>query len=137
MSQQSFLEKLQHAPASSFHVLDPAKAKRMNARTLFIPGVEEVAKVIADIPKGETRTIVELRRELAGMGGAETACPAVAVKYWKWLAHADAEGLHSDSPLLVPWWRVLKDGKPGKHLPGGEAGQIARLEAEGVKFGKG
>ena len=112
MTQQSFTEKLHQAPPSSFHVLDPDKARRLNAKTLFIPGPEEVAQMIRAIPAGETRTIVELRRQLAEIGHADTACPAKTNMYWKWLAQASEELEGTGSIYEVPWWRVLKDGKP-------------------------
>ena len=131
--QPSFLEKLQGAPAALFHVLDPAKAARMNAATLFIPAPADVANAIAAIPHGETRTIVELRGELATIGNAETACPAKTIKYWKWLAHAADEAQGSDSRYAIPWWRVLKDGKPSRHMPGDIERQIALLSAEGIQ----
>jgi alkylated DNA nucleotide flippase Atl1 len=130
MNSHTCLEKLQNAPAASFHVLEPAKAKRMNAKTLYIPCPEDVAKVISAIPKGETRTIVDLRRTLAAQGKAETACPAATIKYWKWLAQAYDEALTDDPHFAVPWWRVLKDGKPSRHMPGGVEGQLVRLQAE-------
>ncbi|MEY4530397.1 MAG: hypothetical protein RLZZ156_1118 [Deinococcota bacterium] len=122
MNQTELLEKLRLAPESSFHILEPKKAKRMNAKTLFIPAPSDVAKVITAIPFGETRTILELRRELALLGKAETACPAKTIKYWKWLAFTQ--------PPSFPWWRVLKDGKPSPHMPGGVEQQMALLEAE-------
>ena len=53
----------------------------MNAKTLFIPAPEDVTKVIAAIPAGTTRTILELRQDLAVVGKAETACPAKTIKY--------------------------------------------------------
>lgn len=42
MPEQTMLEKLQLAPPSSFHLLEPAKAKRMNAKTLYIPSAADV-----------------------------------------------------------------------------------------------
>jgi hypothetical protein len=39
-----------------------------------------VAKAIKAIPEGKTKTIVELRSDLAILGNAETACPAVTIK---------------------------------------------------------
>ena len=133
MSQQSFVEKLRDAPASSFHVLEPQKAARMNARTLFIPAPEDVANAIAAIPEGQTRTINDLRLELAIKGNAETACPAKTIKYWKWLAYASDELDGSPSPYTIPWWCVLKDGKLSRHMPGGIERQSALLRAEGVQ----
>jgi hypothetical protein len=132
MAEPSFLQKLEQAPAASFHVLDPHKAARMHARTLFIPAPADVARVIAAIPPGQTRTIVDLRRELAAFGAAETACPAKTIKYWKWLAYAYEEAQQENPAFITPWWRVLKDGKPSRHMPGGVEGQLARLRAEGV-----
>lgn len=127
-----FLNKLNAAPPASFHVLDPAKAARMRASTLYIPSVLDVAGVIQAIPKGETRTILALRQALAALGQADTACPAVTIKYWKWLAHAAFEIREPTSPYLVPWWRVLKDGKLSPHLPGGVDHQRDLLGHEGV-----
>jgi hypothetical protein len=132
-SRQAFQEKLACAPAASFHLLDQAKAARMKAETMYIPAPADVASAIAAIPEGETRTIVDLRRELAALGQAQTACPAATTKYWKWLAWAYDESGGAESPFAVPWWRVLKDGKPSRHLPGGIARQVALLRAEGVE----
>ena len=70
------------APEASFHVLDLKKARRMNAKTLYIPSALDVARAISAIPTGETGTIVDLRNELAALGNAETACPAKTIKYW-------------------------------------------------------
>jgi alkylated DNA nucleotide flippase Atl1 len=134
MPHQSILEKIKLAPAASFHVLHPAKAKRMNAKTLFIPAPADVAKVINAIPKGQPRTIVELRQQLAVMGKAETACPAKTIKYWKWLAQASEEPHPKNSKFLIPWWRVLKNGKPSRHMPGGVERQVALLKEEGVQL---
>ena len=134
MPQTSILEKLNLEPKSSFHVLDLKKAKRMNAGTLYIPSPEDVAKAIRAIPSGTTRTITELRQDLANMGNADTACPAKTIKYWKWLASAQDELEDTDSKYVIPWWRVLKDGKPSRHMPGGVEHQIARLQAEGVEI---
>ncbi len=129
-------EKLAQAPASSFHVLDPAKAKRFNAKTMFIPSPHDVARAIAEIPSGETRTILDLRRSLALKANAETTCPAVTIKSWKWIASAAEDGHRAEPEYQVPWWRVLKDGNPSRHMPGGEQGQILRLGTEGVHISR-
>ncbi|MBN1409492.1 MAG: MGMT family protein [Spirochaetales bacterium] len=92
-----------------------------------------MAEAIKTIPTGETRTIVQLGRMLAVEGNADTTCPATTVKYWKWLAHAYDETV-KDERFIVPCWRVLKDGKPSRHMPGGTERQISLLNGEGVKF---
>jgi 6-O-methylguanine DNA methyltransferase, DNA binding domain len=134
MNLQSVLENLKSSEPSSFHVLDPEKAARMNAKTLFIPSPENVANAIRAIPKGKTRTIVELRNDLAAFGSADTACPAKTIKYWKWLAIVSESEASAKANLSIPWWRVLKDGKPSRHMPGGVEEQVSRLNAEGVEL---
>ncbi len=121
-----FHAKLQAAPEASFHVLDPVKAARMNGATLFIPSPTEVRAAINRIPKGEMRTIPELRRELAQGAGADVTCPAKTIAYWKWMAFAAEE----EGGELLPWWRVTKDGKPSHLLPGGVEEHQSRLAAE-------
>jgi hypothetical protein len=71
----TFTEKLIEANQASFHVLDLVKAKRMKAKAMFIPAPEDVARVTSAIPVGDNRTILEFRRELMVMSGAESACP--------------------------------------------------------------
>ncbi len=113
------LEKLANAAPSSFHVLEPAKAKRLGGATMVIPSPQDVANAVALIPPGETRTILDLRRQLAADAGAEIACPAATIKHWKWVAWASQEPLAPADIQACPWWRILKDGKLSPHLPGG------------------
>jgi len=133
MAKLSFLEKLETAPKAIFEVLDNKKSKRMGGvKTLYIPSVDDVAQAIKAIPKGETKTIEELRSHLAKIAKADTACPAKTIKYWKWMASLSQEALTKNSRYDIPWWRVLKDGKPSRHMPGGPDNQILILKAEGV-----
>jgi alkylated DNA nucleotide flippase Atl1 len=41
---------------------------------------------------------------------------------------------YSNTIRSIPWWRVLKDGKPSCHMPGGVDEQILRLKTEGVEL---
>lgn len=119
---KTILEQLQAAPASSFHVLEPKKAKRMKASTMFVPAPDDVAKVISAIPQGKTKTMLEIRQELSALHQAETTCPFITIRYWKWLTRASDE---APETYQIPWWRVLKDKKPVEP-------QKSLLEAEGV-----
>jgi alkylated DNA nucleotide flippase Atl1 len=137
VAKQSYRDKLASAPPGTVAVLDVTKAARMKAATMYIPAPAEVAELIAAIPEGETRTLGDLRAELAALSKAQTVCPASITKYWKWLAWAsdegEGEGDGADPASAVPWWRVLKDGKPSRHLPGGVERQVMLLRAEGVE----
>jgi len=131
------LEKLNNAPKGIIERLDEIKSKRMGGgSTNYIPSVAEVAGVINSIPKGQTRTIQDLRAELARLHNTDLACPAKVLKYWKWMANLPDELKEVYHNYDIPWWRVLKDGKPSRHMPGGVAQQKKLLESEGVVIDK-
>jgi alkylated DNA nucleotide flippase Atl1 len=135
MPKLSLLQKLETAQEASFEVLDTEKSKRMGgAKTLYIPSVDDVAHAIKTIPKGEIKTIEELRSHLAKIANADTACPAKTIKYWKWMANLSQEALSQCPQFDIPWWRVLKDGKPSRHMPGGVDNQISMLKSEGINI---
>jgi alkylated DNA nucleotide flippase Atl1 len=127
-----YCEMLALAPASSVHVLEPEKARRLKGATMVIPSPQDVARAINAIPWGETRTFAELRQQLAHEGNAEIACPAITNKYWKWIAAATEDCAAPCFGYAAPWCRVLKDGKLSTSLPVAEGTQAAKLLAEGV-----
>lgn len=131
------LEKLKNAPQGFIENLDLKKSKRMGGgNTNYIPSVEEVANLIRSIPQGQTRTITDLRCELANIKKTDTACPAKVLKYWKWMANLPDEVKKTNILFDIPWWRVLKDRKLSRHMPGGVAHQKILLESEGVILNK-
>lgn len=132
MPPTSILHKLETAPAGSFHVLDDAKAARMRASTMYIPSPLDIAEAIRAIPQGHTRTLRDIRRDIAVAHHADITCPSRSTMYWKWLAHATEELAGVSSPFVIPWWRVLKDGKLNPQMPGGTTNHAMRLRAEGV-----
>jgi len=126
------IAKFEAEPQGSFHVLEQEKAERMSAKTLYIPSPLDVAKAIQDIPSGKTQTIYDLRETIAKAHNADTACPAKILKYWKWMAQFSDENPTTKTPYHIPWWRVLKDNKPSRHMPGGIENQSKILQSEGV-----
>lgn len=136
MDDTSILKKLKEAPEGIVETLDDEKSTRMGgARTNYIPTVAEVASVIKSIPKGKTKTITQLRSELAKMKNTDTSCPAKLLKYWKWMANLSDSLKSEHKEYDIPWWRVLKDGKLSRHMPGGIENQKKLLSSEGVLIG--
>ena len=129
-----FLTKLHRAPAGSFHVLTGAKAVRLRANTMYIPSPLDIATVIQAIPAGQTRTLRDIRNDIAIAHHADITCPSRSTIYWKWLAHATVSLDGTPSPYAIPWWRVLKDGKLSPQMPGGIANQRELLRREGVNL---
>lgn len=123
-----FTTKLAEAPAGSFHVLDPAKAKRMGAATMYIPSPDDIRAIVDALPKGSTVELAQVRKQLAANHNADTACPWATRTYWTWMAWA----METESGPALPWWRVTKDGGAYAKLPGGIEAHRTRLAGEGV-----
>jgi 6-O-methylguanine DNA methyltransferase, DNA binding domain len=132
MPPTSILHKLETAPAGSFHALDSAKAARMRANTMYIPSPLDIAEAIRAIPHGQTRSLRDIRHDIAVAHHADITCPSRSTLYWKWLAHASVELGDTPSPYAIPWWRVLKDGKLNPQMPGGIVNQRTLLQREDV-----
>ncbi|CAN5706693.1 hypothetical protein BH11ARM2_BH11ARM2_07200 [soil metagenome] len=97
------------------YTLEPEKAARFKARTMLVPSPDQMRNAISTIPHGETKTLRQLREELAADTGADITCPYAAGLCWRLVAE-DAE---TDGADETPWWRVTADGKPNPKLPGG------------------
>jgi hypothetical protein len=132
MHSSPLLHKITSAPAGSLHVLDAVKAARLRARTMYIPSPLDIAQAIQLIPYGQTRLLRDIRRDIAVAHGADITCPSRTTLYWKWLAALTAELAGTPSPYAIPWWRVLKEGKPHQHMPGGTVNHANLLRAEGI-----
>jgi len=133
MSAASFTEKLARAPKGVLYVLEPQKAERMKAATMYVPSPADIAHVLTTIPAGTTISHETLKQKLAVFGKADIACPMMTTRYWSWIAASSAEPDYDLSPFQSPWWRVIKDGKPVKALPGGIFSQEARLRDESTQ----
>lgn len=97
------------------------------------PTVRQVEAQIRAIPHGETRTIKELRLDLAETHGAATACPVVTGQRLREIAGTVSEqlvaGFHMEH--LVPVWRVLDESSPLLHRTGSALRPLAlRRRAE-------
>ena len=130
MGASSYTEKLEKAPEGVLYVLEPQKAERMKAATMYVPSPVDIAEILKTIPARTTISHETLKEKLAEFGKADIACPMMTTRYWSWIAASSAEPNYDLSPFQSPWWRVIKDGKPVKALPGGVFSQEVRLKAE-------
>ena len=121
-----YTNKLVNAEPGSFHILDEAKAKRLNAKTLYIPSVADVVEAIRAIPRGTVRASEEVRTEIAIKHGADLCCPAKFKSYWRWSAYA----MEQEKGPALPWWRMTKSGKPYDQLPGGAEQHAVLIASE-------
>ncbi|UJW86622.1 hypothetical protein [Devosia sp. SL43] len=99
-------------------------------QTMLMPSAELVAAHMLAVPSGETRTLAELRADMAAAKGVEATCPVTTQRMIKIVA-AKSVADHAAGKQAVPFWRVVDPGKPNTdRLPGGSAFVTARRAEE-------
>jgi hypothetical protein len=87
--------------------------------TMLISSPGDIAAYLANIPKGETRTLDRLRNELARKAEAQSMCPVTTAIYLRVVAEVSLRDLEEGKRLdeVVPFWRVvMPDSKVAKKL---------------------
>lgn len=128
------MEPFADSPKGEVCVLDDAKAARFKARTMLMPSLAEVREAIFAIPSGATKSLLELRQDLAASAGADVTCPFLARKHWQSVAAYSERVRAEQGAPDAPWWRVVKDGRAYDKLPGGAERQRELLFADGVEL---
>lgn len=92
---------------------------------------------IRTIRKGKTRTIAQIRENLATQYHADYACPITTGIFLRIVAENAELQLAKGAKRVAPYWRVVqRDNSLNPKLPGGIKAQAKRLRAEGVKLVK-
>lgn len=87
---------------------------------LYVATPEIVAAWVRAVPPGETRSIEQLRRDLAKRNKADATCPVSTAIFLRSVAEVAlrqlAEGAAAGT--VVPFWRVIEPGSAiAKRLP--------------------
>lgn len=91
------------------------------------------------VPRGERRTVAQMRSELAAAHGADISCPISTSIFARIAAEAALEEVSTRAPLsdVTPFWRVIEeDGTVAKKLSCGprfvesQRAAEARIERE-------
>lgn len=99
-------------------------------QTMLMPSAEAITRQIQAVPAGETRTLAEIRQQLAKEHGADATCPVTTQRMIKIVA-AKAVSDHQAGRLAVPFWRVVDPDKPNsQRLAGGSEFILARRKDE-------
>lgn len=81
---------------------------------LYVATPEIIADYVRVIPPGETRSIEQMRRDLAKKNKADATCPVSTAIFLRSVAEVSlkqmSEGASSDS--VTPFWRVVEPGTP-------------------------
>lgn len=81
---------------------------------MLIPTPLLVDAYIKKIPRGETRTVLQMREELAKAHGATLTCPMTSGIFLRIVAEAAHEELAAGKPKdqVTPFWRIIEPKAP-------------------------
>ena len=103
--------------------------------TMLVSSPHEINEYIRSIPFGDTRSINQLRAELAQKHGADATCPASTSIFLRIVAEAAyAELLSGQNPDgITPFWRLVEPhSRLGQKLACGSDFLVAMREREGI-----
>ncbi len=99
---------------------DPARLERVEkpyagiarGTTIVIATPKEMSDYFRSVPKGETRSMDELRAALAKKHGADAACPLTTGIFCRIAAEFAYERLKAGAADAAPFWRVIDPRSP-------------------------
>ena len=103
--------------------------------TMFVATPQIVDDYIRSIPKGESRTIVRMRNELARQWNANATCPVSSAIFLRISAQAAIDDMEDGKPVteVTPFWRVISSkDKVAKKLSIDSQWIDIQREAEGI-----
>lgn len=106
---KSWSEKFAHPSQPSVSVLGKPYAGHGAGARMLIPTPAVVARHVEAIPPGESRTVPQLRAELAEAHRADFTCPLTAGIFLRIAAELAWEKHQQGAPLakVTPFWRVV------------------------------
>ena len=102
---------------------------------MLISTPKAVAAYVRAIPYGTSRSIAQMRDDLAAEAGADKTCPLTASIYLRFAIEAELEQHEGaeDAPDLLPFWRVMDAKTPlANKLSCGQAFITAKRASEGL-----
>jgi hypothetical protein len=103
--------------------------------TLFVATPRIVDEYVRSIPRGEARTIVRMRNELARRWNAHATCPVSTAIFLRISAQAAIDDLNAGKSVeeVAPFWRILRStDRVARKLTIDGLWIDAQREAEGI-----
>ncbi len=77
--------------------------------TMLVASPQEVASYINQLPYGITRTMVQMRADLAQQHAADSTCPVSTAIFLRVVAEAALDQLKEEGDVeqITPFWRVV------------------------------
>lgn len=125
----------EHRHPASVQVLDKPYAGRPAGTTMLVATPRDITAYLRSIPRGEARTMEQLRESLASQYDAEMVCPMTTGIFARIAAEFAWEQLEAGTPLeaVAPFWRLIEPSAPlAKRLRCGNEFVRGLREAEGI-----
>lgn len=132
---KNWQERITRAKAPEVKLLTFDFAGLKSGTTLLISSPHEVENYIRQIPSGETRSIQQVRADLATQNKADATCPVSTPIFLRVVSEAAFESLKVGQTLetITPFWRVVEpESKLGKKLECGSEFIRAQRVREGI-----
>ena len=103
-------ERLKDSKPEKRVVLDKDFAGVKAGKTLYVANPNVVDQYIRAIPAGQSRSIVQMREDLAKRRDADATCPVSTAIFLRISAQAAIDELEGGRPVedIAPFWRVLR-----------------------------
>ncbi|MBB5035697.1 hypothetical protein [Prosthecobacter vanneervenii] len=132
---KSWTEKFAHPPKPSVSQLGKPYAGHGEGEKMLIPTPAVVAAYVAEIPPGESRTMPQMREDLAAAHRADFTCPLTAGIFLRIASELAWEQHQNGAPLskITPFWRVVNLKSPmAKKLACGTDFLLKQRKREGI-----
>ncbi|HIG59460.1 MAG TPA: hypothetical protein EYQ22_01080 [Gammaproteobacteria bacterium] len=95
-------------------ILDKGFSDMKKGQKMLISSPKSIAAYIQKIPRGEQRTIKQLRAGLAKDADADNTCPLTAGIFLRIAVEASLEEqlVGAENKLSLPFWRLLSEDSP-------------------------
>ena len=103
-------ERLKESKPEKRVVLDKDFAGVKAGQMLYVANPKVVDQYVRGIPAGQSRSIVQMREDLAKRRGADATCPVSTAIFLRISAQAAIDELEGGRPIkdIAPFWRVLR-----------------------------
>lgn len=132
---KTWKQKLEGVRPAHVETLDKPFGGAAPGAKMLIATPRDVDDYMRAVPKGEARTIAQMRADLAVAHGADLTCPLTTGIFARIAAEVALEEVEAgaDPTEVTPFWRVIDAGSPlAKKLSCGAAFTHARRAAEGT-----
>jgi hypothetical protein len=120
---KTWQQKMQNGKKPEVKRLDKSFADLKEGSDMLISTPVEIAQHLRRIPKGKTKTVLQLRQELAKKHKADGTCPLTTGIFLRIASEAALEqiGAGAAPDDVTPFWRVVEPGsKLAKKLSCGD-----------------